>query len=509
VKITPDRKRQLVLSLLAPLFLIGQPGGSVAHAAMHSHRPKPPRHVKPPVSLKRTPPIPITHNGARALIDAWLARPELAHSLVGVDLLDMSTGEELVQANGRRRFMPASTAKLFVTACAYETLGPDFTYRTRLLSKARINGDRLEGDVLVAPSQDPSLGRADLSEMLAALKRRGITWIQGKFIESDIAGGGERFLAEWLCEDWAQDWMPPSSSLVVDRNVSSPSFFSKAKISVVEAEQSASALNKTLLGSQYTNGWLSLKSDNQTIVVDQSKPEAGRQALKVVANPDAYNIALVNDMALQSGIRVAGQAPWLPQGFVTSVLAEHQSKPLSVIIRTTLKESDNLYAQQILRTLAASQNGSKSKSTLNLEQRGLLKIMSWVQTIGVPAQEVVLWDGCGLSRKDCVSPYSLNLVLRHMAVHPGTSGYLSLLNRATISPQGSFLFKTGAMDSVRGITGILENYEGKKLALTVLVNGHTPSVRDLRTSIGALVNQLASASTESLKEVPSLKKKPD
>jgi D-alanyl-D-alanine carboxypeptidase/D-alanyl-D-alanine-endopeptidase (penicillin-binding protein 4) len=509
VKVTPDRKRQLVLFLLAPLLLTSQAKGGAATAAVHSHRLKPSKRTKPIVNLKRTPPVPITHNGARALIDGWLGRPELAHSLVGVDLLDMSTGEELVQANGRRRFTPASTAKVFVTACAYETLGPDFTYRTRFLSKARIDGDRLAGDVLVAPSQDPSLSRADLSEMLAALKKRGITSIQGKFIQSDVAGGGERFLAEWLAEDWAQDWMPPSSSLIVDRNVSSPSFFSKAKISVVEADQSASALNKTLLGYKYTNGWLSFKSDNQTIVVNQSTPEGGKQALKVVANPDAYNIALLNDMALQTGIRVAGQTPWLPQGFVTSVLAEHQSKPLSVIMKTTLKESDNLYAQQILRTLGSTQNGTKSKNTLNLEQRGLQKIQSWVQTIGVPAQEVVLWDGCGLSRKDCVSPYSLNLVLRHMAVHPGTAGYLSLLNRATISPQGGFLFKTGAMDSVRGITGILENYEGKKLALTVLVNGHTPSVRDLRTSIGALVNQLASASTESLKEVTSAKKKSD
>ncbi|PWT95170.1 MAG: D-alanyl-D-alanine carboxypeptidase/D-alanyl-D-alanine-endopeptidase [Candidatus Melainabacteria bacterium] len=508
MKTTRKSKRQLALFALALWLLVDQAKGVAAFAAMHNRRPKPVKHAKPAHNAKRTPPAPVIHNGARALIDAWLARPELAHSLVGVDLIDMSTGEELVQANGRRRFTPASTAKLFVTACAYETLGPDFTYRTRLYSKARIDGDRLAGDVLVAPSQDPSLSRADLSELLATLKKRGIISIQGKIVEADVPGGGERFLAEWLCEDWAQDWMPPSSSLVVDRNVSSPSFFSNAKLSVVEAHQSTNALNKTLLANQYTNGWLSLTNDNQSIVVHQSKPEAGKQALKVVANPDAYNIALLNDMAFQSGIKVLGQNLWLPQGWVMSVLAEHQSKPLSIILKTTLKESDNLYAQQILRTLGLTQNGSKAKNTLNLEQRGLQKIMNWVQTIGVPAQEVVLWDGCGLSRKDCVSPYSLNLVLRHMAVHPATAGYLALLNRATVSPAGGFQFKTGAMDSVRGISGILENYEGKRLALTVLVNGHTPSVRDLRTSIGALVNQLANASTASLKDVqPATRKK--
>ena len=458
------------------------------------------KHSKAVQIPKRLPPASFLHKEASASIDAWLARPELANSLVGVDLMDIASGEELICFNGRRRFTPASTAKLFVTACAYETLGPAFTYKTRFCTKGTISGERLDSDVLVAPSQDPTFSRGDLTQMLIALKARGIHEISGKFVLADVPGGGERFVAEWMSEDWAQDWMPVSSSLVIDRNVSSPSFLASAKSSVSGAAESTNALSKTLLASDYTPGWLSFENNSHSVSVWRAKSPDGSQPLKVVANPDAYNMALVNDMAGQLGIKAQGHANWFVGLRANSVLIDHESAPLARILKTTLKESDNLYAQQILRTLGLSQPSKDSKNPLNLEQRGLQKIISWLETLGVPSHEVVLWDGCGLSRKDCISPHALNTVLRHMALHAETSSYLALLNRATISPQGSFQFKTGAMDSVRGITGILENFEGRRFAFTVLINGHSPSVSELRTSIGALINQLAQAQMSDLKK---------
>jgi len=83
-----------------------------------------------------------------------------------------------------------------------------------------------------------------------------------------------------------------------------------------------------------------------------------------------------------------------------------------------------------------------------------------------------------------------------MASNDNLSPYLGLMTQAVIKPQGSMCFKTGAMDSVRGMTGLLQTSQGKRLAFAALVNGHATSVRDVRTSISILVNGLDQAHIE-------------
>jgi D-alanyl-D-alanine carboxypeptidase/D-alanyl-D-alanine-endopeptidase (penicillin-binding protein 4) len=423
----------------------------------------------------------------------------LKHSQVGIDIIDISTGEELLSFNGQKRFTPASTAKVFATALAYERLGPGFTYKTRLFSKSPIQGGNIQGDLILVPCQDPTLGADDLKGLFNLLAARGLRHVDGNLIEQDVPSGGERFQPEWLSEDWAQDWMPVSSSLVVDRNIGSPNTLSRTRITTRGPADTGNALERSLLASDYTEGWLSFAENSRSLVVFQAAKQGNARSseFKAIGNPDAYNRALTQDIAERAGIKFSNH--WLKWDAFgkTIMLAEHHSATLDKIIKTTLRDSDNLYAQQILRTLGLTRENSgtdgknKNKNGLTLEQSGLQKISHWLNTIGVLSDEVVLWDGCGLSRKDFVTPHALSSVLRHMAINPQLNGYVALLTPATIKPQGTFQFKTGAMDSVRTVTGILQNGQGQRLAVTIMVNGHGPSVRDLRTSIGILVNNLA------------------
>ncbi len=431
-----------------------------------------------------------TNRTLQSIIDTWASRGELTHSQVGVEVVDIESGKELAGLNGHRRFTPASTAKIVVTSCAFEKLTPKFTYKTKFASRGEIINSHLHGDLLVQPSQDPTTSRDDIRRMVSALKEKGVKEIEGNLLLEDVQGGGERFTGEWLAEDWSQDWMPVSSSLVLDRNIGSPSLFAKPKPVVREMAGFDNAIEKTLVQSDLTVGWISYNPKEKNVEVfvqDETKP---LMASRVVANPDAFNLALVEDALKSAGLKIDKRDLKDEQRGVPVVLAQHDSDALALIIRTCLHESDNLYAQQLLRTIGA-QNDTKLHGTL--EEVGLIKEKQWLASAGVPTDEVVLWDGCGLSRKDFVSPYALCCVLKHMASNSALSPYLSLLTTATIKPQGSFQFKTGAMDSVRGLTGLLQMPDGRKLALAIMVNGHSPSVRDLRTSLGILVSQLSQA----------------
>jgi len=300
--------------------------------------------------------------------------------------------------------------------------------------------------------------------------------------------------------------MPASSSLVLDRNIAFVSGFPK-QFKVSEDKSTGYALLDSLLSSGEAASWVSFDASSGTFHVlrgtalsasGKNDPAIKHDGPFVVANPDAYNQAIFQAALADHAVIVT---PGHDTKGESHVLAEHQSKPLSLIIRHCLYESDNLYAQQLLRTIGATTfaaptaSGGKAAADkvggATLEERGLNRLADWLSGIGVPNSEVVLFDGCGLSRKDCISPHSLNLVLKHMAGPEVNGPYLSLMHQTGAKDgSGKFSLKTGAMDTVRGITGVLNNFSGQHLAVTAIINGHTPSVKNVRMALGDLVERL-------------------
>ncbi len=450
----------------------------------------------------------------------WLKRPELQHSSVGLEIMDLPTGKVLFSHNGTHRFTPASTAKVFTTACIYELFGPGFTFKTSLLAEGQISGKKLSGNLVLVPSQDPTLDRQDLSRLLSSgtaagnrLFPEGLKQVDGTLRLAAIAGGYNQFSPAWLVEDWGQDWMPVSSNLVLNRNVEQGAPTIKG-VKVIADQGERSALTRTLLNSFLAPGWLSYDvSTNVVRTYRSNHPTMSQSSPLVVGNPDEYNIAIARSILDDLQVKSSGRAQTV--NTETVLLAEHNSKPLSTIIQTTLYESDNLYAQQLLRAIGLFNSGANAKDTRSLEEKGLAKLGSWLSSMGIPAQQAILFDGCGLCRKNGISPHSLNTVLRYMAAKPERAGYLNLLKSSDQSStgRGNYRFKTGAMDTVRSISGVLTTSGGQTLALTIIVNNHTPAVRDLRMSQAALIDQLrdiqeivtdgAAASTDSSESTPA------
>jgi hypothetical protein len=85
----------------------------------------------------------------------------------------------------------------------------------------------------------------------------------------------------------------------------------------------------------------------------------------------------------------------------------------------------------------------------------------------------------------------------------GSGPYIDLLIHEGEGSTRNFRFKTGAMDSVRSISGVLRTATGQPIALTAIINDHNPSVRELRGSLNALISQLQSLGTLRLKPVVS------
>ncbi len=101
----------------------------------------------------------------RADVERFRQRAEAALSAAGPDkgawgvlVTDAATGEVLYARNADGYFMPASNAKLFTTAFALATLGPDYRVRTTVASTGEIDANGvLSGDLILIGRGDANL----------------------------------------------------------------------------------------------------------------------------------------------------------------------------------------------------------------------------------------------------------------------------------------------------------------------------------------------------------------
>src|SRR5258707_602585 len=101
----------------------------------------------------------------RADVERFRSRADAALSAAGPDkgawgvlVTDAATGEVLYARNPDGYFMPASTAKLFTTALALATLGPDYRVRTTVESSGTLDANGvLSGDLVLIGRGDSNL----------------------------------------------------------------------------------------------------------------------------------------------------------------------------------------------------------------------------------------------------------------------------------------------------------------------------------------------------------------
>ena len=90
-------------------------------------------------------------------VDALLTSSLINQVHLGITATDAITGQILLDHNAHQWFVPASNQKILVTAAAWSLLGPDHEFRTELWAAGLVQGNTLEGDLVLVGSGDPSL----------------------------------------------------------------------------------------------------------------------------------------------------------------------------------------------------------------------------------------------------------------------------------------------------------------------------------------------------------------
>ncbi len=86
-----------------------------------------------------------------------------AHSIWGMYVKDLQSGDVLFDLNAQKLFSPASTTKLFSVAALLHSYGDDYRFKTPIYATGKIEDGRLQGDLILVAQGDLTMGGREVN----------------------------------------------------------------------------------------------------------------------------------------------------------------------------------------------------------------------------------------------------------------------------------------------------------------------------------------------------------
>ncbi len=370
-------------------------------------------------------------NGLGPRLTRSLTGPSLSLGKTAALAVDVATGETIFAHNSDVPFAPASNEKLPVSYAALVRLGPGYRFHTEVYGTGDRAGATWDGNLVIKGFGDPTLASADIERLAATIRGRGIRTVTGRVLGDESFYDRKRGAAGWK-SGFIGGETPPLSALVVDQ----------------------------------ARGWPAL-----------SPPLLAARALR--------------DALGRRGVVVVGRHGLGVAPASATTLASDASEPLSVLVRRMNRESDNFYAEMLLKQLAAAAGKAGTSAG------GGRIVIATMKEAGIPVSGVRIVDGSGLSSLDRLTATALVGVLRAGATDPAiarpflaslaVSGSSGTLSTRLPSLRGKVKGKTGTTSLACTLSGVIR----RRIVFAVLENGSPVSSWSARAAQDRFVTVLA------------------
>ena len=430
--------------------------------------------------------------------------PEFFNANWGVAIQSLKTGEYIYLKNENKNFAPASNMKLFTTAAALIKLTPKFQFCTTIYQNGQISEDGiLEGDLVIRGSGDPSINNRYHDSNITyifetwadSLKQIGVNAINGNIIGDDNYFEDE-IMGEGWAWDYQSDWFAAQISAFSFNDNCMNIVFSAGdsvglpvKFKLEPVTDYVEIVNKVVTVEHgLQNGiYYNRKRGTNRVEISGALPIdfSDKRGWFSVENPTLFAATVLKQTLEKKEILVNGIAKDIDDYDDYSYSTGDQNKlfnyfspPLWQIVETINKNSQNLYAELILRTLGAEfkDEGSAQKS---------IEVVKEVLTsMAINPDNFNMVDGSGLSRLNLVTPKHIITLLRYMKNHPVNEFFYNSLPIAGIdgtlkrrlknsSTRGNVKAKTGYLGNVVALSGYLTTGDDEELVFSIMTNNYT------------------------------------
>ncbi len=410
------------------------------------------------------------------------------HDTLSIYVEDLDASETLLQWQADVPRNPGSTIKLLTTLVALDVLGPTYRWSTDVFALGDIEGDVLDGDLLLRGNGDPFLVTERVWQLLRRVRQAGIREITGDLLLDD------------------------SLFAVADHD---PAAFDRQPLRAYNV-----APNALLMNFKVVRYWF--------------EPLPATNSVRIKLDPELANLDIDNRLTLRSGscrgyqrgiaitaneafdeITFSGRFPsgckryamdrtalghnefayglftalWRESGGIfdgewvnaptpddMEPLVSFESLPLADVIARVNKHSNNVMARQLLYTLSAEVLGKPGT-----EEGGRQVVADWLEANALQSRDLAFDNGAGLSRAVRMTARDLGTMLHFAWRKPYMPEYVSSLSLSGLDGTLTYRFddpaltgrahmKTGSLDDVTALAGYLQSRSGRRFAVAMLQN---------------------------------------
>lgn len=477
--VPPRRRTRLVAALAGVLVLVlavaglavlrpGPVAGWLGSGGTSSGATAAPPEPDPPAVLAGpdgNAPLP-TVAGLRAALDP-LVRAAALGDRVNVSVADVTTGQALYGRQADAPTVPASVTKLATGVAVLAARGPAYRIPTRAVAGPN------PGEVVLVGGGDPTLavdrknafypGAARLDDLAAQVRTALGGTAPTKVIVDATLFSGPVFEPGWDADIPTGGFGAAITALMTDGARKDPA---QARRTAEETNHAAER-------------------------VAQPDLTAGRQFAKLLGLSGGAAQVTRGTAPAAGG---SGTAPGAELGTVESL-------PVIRLVDIMISDSDNVIAEAMARQVALAKGRPGSFVG------GAAATDEVLGGLGLPAGEISLADGSGLSRTNRISPSLLTdlITLAGNGSHPelaaifgglpvgGWSGTLDERYQvaATRTGAGVVRAKTGTLSGVNAIAGTVTTADGRLLTFAVLTDRTTGSLDETRQALDRITSALA------------------
>ena len=453
-----------------------------------------------------------------------LDRPGLAPMTIGVKVVSPVTGRVLFARHTDGLFHPASNTKLFTALGVLRTMGPGYRYLTSVFADgdAYAADDTLHTSLYLLGRGDPMLESAHL-DSLAGLAASlvagsyGARVVAGDIVVDDTYLDDVPYGEGWMWDDVQYSYSAALNALSVNGNSVkigiTPGAVVGAPATVrVDPPTSAVAFEvhalTTAAGDTSSAEPLMVERDwpsrsnririTGTIALDAEE----RAYFRSVEEPGLYAGKLFRDRLQARGVRVTGAVRRGVTPTRARTVATYRSPPVTGALARLLKDSHNLTAELLVKTMGRHATGEPGSSADGLD--ALRRVLE--DYLGLDPDAYRFADGSGLSWYNYVSPDQVVALLTAAYHDPVIGGDFrealpvagvdgTIRNRMKdTAAMGNLRAKTGTLTGVSCLSGYVHTLDGEPLVFSIMMNnfvGPASTARRTQDEIAVLLAEFS------------------
>lgn len=397
----------------------------------------------------------------------------VGQGFIGFCLMDAQTGEILLERNGGKSFITASTIKIVTTGAALALLGDTFRFKTMLGYKGTMLDSTLLGSLVIKGFGDPTLGdtenfgdRESLSavsyNLLSAMRSQRIKFINEGIEFDHSVYWGNTIPLEYPVGDLSYYY----GSFAQPFNYAANSYSNYSSIDTTYSDGRSTTIANPFLDHTWPR--------NSSLNYADFYP--GRRFVNALNNSRPKNLrpyALLNFEAME-------RVPFFSQGHKPKPIDNvtwfytRYSAPLVEVAKQTNTFSLNLCAEATLRAIGTQTYGNADMDTcIYLVKR------FWRNEVD-SLDGFRMTDGSGIGRTNVCSP---KLFCKMLSAYSKRTNFNSFYNSLAIAGQtgtgrklsnSGARIKSGGLTGVRNYVGYVYDQSGRLLCFAIMFNQFDP-----------------------------------